>query len=63
MRTEAIIRKFLNDEALLEGGGVAVRKVAAQLAEEGVSVFNSTVEDVQRITRHVLAVQREPSRN
>jgi hypothetical protein len=58
MKTEAIIRKFLEDEAPLAGGTVAVRKVMADLANEGVTVFQNTVADIQRITRQVLAVQR-----
>jgi hypothetical protein len=59
MKTEAIIRKFLEDEPLLQGGTAAVKKVMAELAEEGVTVFQNTVSNIQRITRQVLAVQRE----
>jgi hypothetical protein len=58
MSMEAIIGKFLDDEALLEGGRTAVRGVVAELAEEGVTVFPTTVATVQSITRQVLAVQR-----
>jgi hypothetical protein len=55
---EAIILKFLDDEALLEGGNAAVREVVAELGEEGVTVYRSTVSNVQTVTRYVLAVQR-----
>ncbi len=58
MNMGAIIGKFLDDEALLEGGRAAVRDVVAELAEEGVTVFASTVANVQSITREVLAAQR-----
>jgi hypothetical protein len=59
MKTEAIVRKFLEDEALLVGGTTAIKKVMAELAEEGVTVFQNTVSNIQRITRQVLAVQHE----
>ena len=59
MKMEAIIEKFLEDETLLYGGGTAARKVEAELAEEGVSVFHNTVLNVQTIVRQVLAVQRK----
>ena len=56
---DAIIGKFLDDEALLEGGNAAVRKVVAELGGEGVTVHGSTVSNVQTVIRRVLAVQRE----
>jgi hypothetical protein len=59
MKTEAIIRKFLEDETLLQGGTAAVKRVMAELAEEGITVFQNTVANIQRITRQVLAVQHE----
>jgi hypothetical protein len=58
MSIDAIIGKFLDDEALLEGGNAAVRGVVAELGEEGVTVYGSTVSNVQTVTRRVLAVQR-----
>jgi hypothetical protein len=58
MSMDAIIGKFLDDEALLKGGNVAVREVVAELAGEGVTVLSHTVSNVQTVTRHVLAVQR-----
>jgi hypothetical protein len=54
-----IIGKFLDDETLLEGGNAAVRKVVAELGDEGVTVFASTVATVQKVMRDVLALQRE----
>jgi hypothetical protein len=54
-----IIGKFLDDETLLEGGNAAVRKVVAELGDEGVTVFESTVATVQKVMRDVLALQRE----
>jgi hypothetical protein len=59
MAIDDIIRKFLDDEALLVGGIVAAKKVVAQLADEGVTVYQGTVASVQTITRRVLAIQRE----
>ena len=59
MTLDAIIGKFLDDEALLEGGNAAVRKVVAELGGEGVTVHGSTVSNVQTVIRRVLAVQRE----
>jgi hypothetical protein len=59
MTIDDIIGKFLDDEALLVGGNVAAKKVVAELAEEGVTAHQATVVNVQTITRHVLAVQRE----
>jgi hypothetical protein len=59
MTMDAIIGKFLDDEALLEGGNAAVRKVVAELGGEGVTVHGSTVSNVQTVIRRVLAVQRE----
>jgi hypothetical protein len=58
MTLDAIIGKFLDDEALLEGGNAAVREVVAELGEEGVTVYRTTVSNVQTVTRRVLAVQR-----
>jgi hypothetical protein len=58
MTLDAIIGKFLDDEALLEGGNAAGRGVVAELGEEGVTVYRTTVSNVQTITRRVLAVQR-----
>lgn len=58
MTMDWIIRKFLDDEALLEGGKTAVRAVVSELEGEGVTVFATTVANVQTVTRHVLAVQR-----
>jgi hypothetical protein len=58
MTLDAIIGKFLDDEGLLEGGNVAVREVVAELGEEGITVYRTTVANVQTVTRHVLAVQR-----
>jgi hypothetical protein len=58
MTLDAIIGKFLDDEALLEGGNAAVREVVAELGEEGVTVYRTTVSNVQTVTRHVLAMQR-----
>jgi hypothetical protein len=54
-----IIGKFLDDETLLDGDNAAVRAVVAELGEEGVTVHAATVSNVQTITRHVLALQRE----
>ena len=59
MTMDAIIGKFLDDEALLEGGNAAVRKAVAELGGEGVTVHGSTVSNVQTVIRRVLAVQRE----
>jgi hypothetical protein len=58
MTMDAIIEKFLDDEALLEGGNAAVREVVAELGGEGVTVYGSTVANVQTVTRRVLAIQR-----
>jgi hypothetical protein len=58
MSMDAIIGKFLDDEALLQGGTAAVREVVAELAREGVTVFAHMVSNVQTVTRHVLAAQR-----
>jgi hypothetical protein len=58
MNLDAIIGKFLDDEALLEGGNAAVREIVAELGEEGVTVYASTVANVQSVTRRVLAMQR-----
>jgi hypothetical protein len=58
MTLDAIIGKFLDDEALLEGGGAAVREVVAELGEEGVTVYRTTVANVQTVTRRVLVLQR-----
>jgi len=63
MKTEAIIRKLLEDEALLAGGTAAVKRVMAELANEGVTVFQNTVSHVQIIVRHVLIVQRAMGRS
>jgi hypothetical protein len=59
MTIDAIIGKFLDDEALLDGGRVAVREVVEALGGEGVTVHASAVANVQAVTRRVLAVQRE----
>jgi hypothetical protein len=61
MTMDAIIGKFLDDEELLEGGNAAVRKVVSELSGEGVTVYGSTVSNVQTVIRHVLAAQRERS--
>jgi len=58
MTIDAIIGKFLDDEALLDGGRTAVREVVDELAGEGVTVHAMTVANVQTITRRVLAMQR-----
>jgi len=58
MSMDAIIGKFLDDEALLDGGSAAVRAVVAELGGEGVTVYGSTVSNVQTVTRRVLALQR-----
>jgi hypothetical protein len=59
MSMDAIIGKFPDDEALLQGGNAAVRGVVAELArEEGVTVYAHMVSNVQTVTRHVLAAQR-----
>jgi hypothetical protein len=62
MTIDAIIGKFLDDEALLEGGDGAVKEVMTQLAGEGVTVYGDKVRNVQTVTRHVLAAQRERER-
>jgi hypothetical protein len=59
MTIDAIIGKFLDDEALLDGGRTAVREVVEELSGEGVTVHAMTVANVQTTTRHVLAIQRE----
>jgi hypothetical protein len=59
MTIDDIIGKFLDDEALLAGGNAAAKHVVAELAEEGVTVYQAMVVNVQTITRHVLANQRE----
>ena len=59
MTIDAIIGKFLDDEDLLDGGNAAVKEIVAQLAEEGVTVYGEMVRNVQTVTRHVLAAQRE----
>jgi hypothetical protein len=59
MTMDAIIGKFLDDEDLLKGGNAAVRKVVAELGGEGVTVYGSTVSNVQTVVRRVLAAQRE----
>jgi hypothetical protein len=59
MTIDDIIGKFLDDEALLAGGNAAAKKVVAELAEEGVTVYQAAVVNVQTIIRHVLAIQRE----
>jgi hypothetical protein len=59
MTIDDIIRKFLDDEALLAGGNAAAKKVVAELAEEGVTAYQATVVNVQTITRRILAIQRE----
>jgi N-acetylglucosamine kinase-like BadF-type ATPase len=59
MTMDDIIGKFLDDEALLDGGGVACRAVVAELSREGVTVHTSSVANVQTVLRRVLAVQRE----
>jgi hypothetical protein len=60
---DAIIGKFLDDEALLEGGSAAVHKVVAELGEEGVTVYRTTVANVQTVTRRVRALQRARDHN
>ena len=59
MTIDDIICKFLDDEALLEGGRTAVREVVEELGGEGVTVYAATVANVQTVVRHVLALQRE----
>jgi hypothetical protein len=59
MTIDAIIGKFLDDEALLDGGRIAVREVVEELSGEGITVHSMTVANVQTIIRHVLAMQRE----
>jgi hypothetical protein len=59
MTIDDIIGKFLDDEALLNGGGAACRGVVAELGGEGVTVHVSSVANVQTVLRRVLAVQRE----
>jgi hypothetical protein len=59
MTIDDIIGKFLDDETLLAGGSAAAKRVVAELAEEGVTVYHATVVNVQTVTRHVLANQRE----
>ena len=59
MTIDDIIGKFLDDEALLDGGGIPVRQVVTELSGEGVTVHASSVANVQTVLRHVLAVQRE----
>jgi hypothetical protein len=39
MTIDDIIGKFLDDETLLAGGNAAAKRVVAELAEEGVTVF------------------------
>jgi hypothetical protein len=59
MTIDDIIGKFLDDETLLAGGKAAAKRVVAELAEEGVTVYEASVVNVQTITRRVLANQRE----
>jgi hypothetical protein len=59
MTIDAIIGKFLDNEALLDGGRTAVHEIVEELGGEGVTVHSTTVANVQNVTRHVLAVQRE----
>ena len=59
MTTDWIIGKFLDDEALLEGGNAAVHAVVTELGNEGVTVLAATVSSVQRVMRRVVALQRE----
>jgi hypothetical protein len=59
MTIDAIIGKFLDDETLVDGGRIAVRDVVEELSGEGVTVHAMTVANVQMISRHVLAIQRE----
>jgi hypothetical protein len=58
MDIDAIIGKFLDDEALLDGGRSAVLMVVEELGGEGVTVHSTAVANVQNVTRHVLAMQR-----
>jgi hypothetical protein len=59
MLIDAIIGKFLDDESLLDGGRTAVRNVVEELGREGVTVYATTVANVQTITRQVRVMQRE----
>jgi hypothetical protein len=59
MKVDWVIGKFLDNEALLNGGKAAVREVVAELEAEGVTVSASMVTNIQTVTDRVLAVQRE----
>ena len=59
MKVDRVIAKFLDNEALLNGGKAAVREVVAELEAEGVTVSASMVTNIQAVTDRVLAVQRE----
>jgi hypothetical protein len=59
MYIDAIIGKFLDNEALLAGGRIAVRGIVEELSGEGVTVHATAVANVQTVTRHVLAMQRD----
>jgi hypothetical protein len=59
MKVDWVIGKFLDNEALLDGGKAAVREVVTKLEGEGVTVSANMVTNIQAVTGRVLAVQRE----